>query len=198
MLSGTIRENLCLLRPDCPDEVMRDAIAAVGAERIIHELPDGYDTVIGERGVALSGGQRQRLALARVLVREPRILLLDEATSALDAESDEAIFAAIDRVRKKVTVVAIAHRLASIRNADRIFFIAEGKVLESGSHQELLERNGAYAALYRASERPPIRSAQAQASPASQGTGERAAPVTEEVSTPQLVLGGARGQRKTV
>jgi ATP-binding cassette subfamily B protein len=152
LMSGTIRENLLLLRPDCPEEVLREAVAAVGAERIIRELPAGYDTVIGERGVALSGGQRQRLALARVLVREPHILFLDEATSALDAESDESIFRGLERYRGNITIIAVAHRLASIRKADRIFFLAAGKVVESGSHEELLEQRGAYAALYRASE----------------------------------------------
>ena len=153
LMSGTVRENLVLLRPDCPEEVLLAAVRAVGADQIIRDLPAGYDTVIGERGVSLSGGQRQRLALARILVREPTMLLLDEATSALDAESDEAIFANLARYRGKMTIVAVAHRLASVRNADRIYFIASGRVVESGTHQELMLKNGPYAALYRASER---------------------------------------------
>jgi ABC-type multidrug transport system fused ATPase/permease subunit len=160
LMSGTIRENLLLLRPDCPESTLQAAIAAVGAEQIIKDLPAGYQTMIGERGVALSGGQRQRLALARVLVREPRVLLLDEATSALDAESDESVFKALERYRGKMTIVAVAHRLASVRNADRIFFISAGQVVESGSHQQLLAQNGAYAALYRASDRPSERFSQ--------------------------------------
>jgi ABC-type multidrug transport system fused ATPase/permease subunit len=154
LMSGTIRENLLLLHPDCPEPIMLDAVKAVGAELLISHLPGGYDTMIGERGISLSGGQRQRLALARVLVREPGILLLDEATSALDAESDEAVFQALERYRGKMTIIAIAHRLSSIRNADRIFFMLDGQVAESGSHEELLKRNGPYAALYRASDRP--------------------------------------------
>jgi ABC-type multidrug transport system fused ATPase/permease subunit len=153
LMSGTIRENLLLLRPDCPEEVLTRAVAAVGADRVIAALPAGYDTMIGERGVSLSGGQRQRIALARVLLREPRILLMDEATSALDGESDEEVFQALDRNRGTMTIIAIAHRLASIRRADRIFFLVDGQIAESGNHDELLRKNGAYAALYRASQR---------------------------------------------
>jgi ABC-type multidrug transport system fused ATPase/permease subunit len=155
LLAGTIRYNLCLLRPDCPEEVMRAAVAAVGAGPMIADLPQGYDTIVGERGVALSGGQRQRLALARVLIREPRLLILDEATSALDAESDEAIYRALERERGRMTIVIIAHRLASVRRADRIFLMHGGAVAESGTHDELLRRNGLYAAMNRASEADP-------------------------------------------
>jgi ABC-type multidrug transport system fused ATPase/permease subunit len=153
LMSGTVRDNLLLLRPDCPEGVLARAIAAVGADGIIAQLPSGDQTMIGERGFSLSGGQRQRLALARVLVREPRILLMDEATSALDAESDEDIFRGLERNRGTMTIIAVAHRLASIRRADRIFFLVDGQIAESGSHDELLALNGAYAALYRTSQR---------------------------------------------
>jgi ABC-type multidrug transport system fused ATPase/permease subunit len=150
LLSGTLRDNLCLLRPDCPEELMREMVALVGAERIVAELPSGYDTVVGERGVTLSGGQRQRLALARVLIREPRLLLLDEATSALDAESDDQIFRALEqRYRGRMTIVAIAHRLASIQRADSIHVLKGGRLVESGDHASLLRAGGVYAALYR-------------------------------------------------
>ena len=151
LLSGTVRENLCLLRPDCPEEVMREAVALVGAERIIAELPSGYDTVVGERGVTLSGGQRQRLALARVLIREPRVLLLDEATSALDAESDDTIFRALqNKYHGRMTIVAVAHRLDSVQKADRIHVMKGGRLVESGDHATLLRAGGVYASLYRA------------------------------------------------
>jgi len=157
LLSGTVRENLCLLRPDCTEEVLRDAVAAVGAQQIIADMPAGYDTVIGERGVALSGGQRQRLALARVLIREPKVLLLDEATSALDPESDELLFRALEQFRGRLTVVAIAHRLSSVRHADRIFVMQGGVVAESGTHDSLLRADGVYAGMWRAAERQPER-----------------------------------------
>jgi ABC-type multidrug transport system fused ATPase/permease subunit len=150
LMSGTVRENLTLLRPDCSEAMMREAVAAVGAEKIVADLPAGYDTIIGERGVSLSGGQRQRLALARVLVRQPRLLLLDEATSALDAESDEAIFRTVESLRGKMTILAIAHRLSTVQRADRIYVLSEGRIAESGSHVELIARRGLYSALCRA------------------------------------------------
>jgi ABC-type multidrug transport system fused ATPase/permease subunit len=151
--SGTLRENLCLLRPDCPEDLLRESLAAVGADKLIAELPAGLDTVVGERGVSLSGGQRQRLALARVLMREPKVLILDEATSALDAESDEAVFAGLEGYRDRMTIIAIAHRLSSVRHADRIYVMQDGVVTESGDHDTLLRRKAIYAAMWHSAER---------------------------------------------
>ena len=155
LLSGTLRENLCLLRPDCPDSLVREALEVSGADALVAELPAGLDTRVGERGVALSGGQRQRLALARVLIREPRILLLDEATSALDPESDEMVFSRLERYRDRMTIVAVAHRLSSVRHADRIFVMQDGAVVEDGTHESLLRAGGVYAGMWRAAERQP-------------------------------------------
>ncbi len=153
LLSGTLRENLCLLRPDCPDELLRGALIVTGADKVVADLPEGLDTVVGERGVSLSGGQRQRLAMARVLIREPRILILDEATSALDLESDEAVYAGLERYRHRMTIIAISHRLSSIRHADRIYVMQDGAIVESGDHETLLRLNAVYAAMQRSAER---------------------------------------------
>jgi len=152
LMSGTIRENLCLLSPDCSSERLREAIALVGAEGFIRSLPDGYNTRIGERGATLSGGQRQRLALARVLIREPRVLILDEATSALDVESDEALQEGLERLRGQLTMIVIAHRLSSVRKADQIYVLDKGRVVEVGRHETLLKKEGLYASMHRAAE----------------------------------------------
>jgi ABC-type multidrug transport system fused ATPase/permease subunit len=152
LLSGTLRENLCLLRPDCPEPALRQALTVTGADAVVAELPDGLNTIVGERGVALSGGQRQRLALARVLLREPRILILDEATSALDQQADEMVFRQLARQRGEMTIVAIAHRLSSIRGADHIFVMRDGAIVEDGTHDALVRANGVYSALWRAAQ----------------------------------------------
>ena len=152
LLSGTIRDNLCLLRPDCPEDILREIVALVGADQFIRELPEGYETRVGERGVTLSGGQRQKIALARVLVREPRLLILDEATSALDVESEMVLLKALERLRGRVTMLIIAHRLSTVQHADRIYVLSGGTVIESGLHEELLLYGGLYAAMRRTSE----------------------------------------------
>lgn len=157
LLSGTIRENLCLLRPDCPDELLRNVVALVGADKFIASLPLGYETRVGERGVMMSGGQRQRLALARVLVKEPQVLILDEAMSALDAESEEALQEGLERLHGRFTMIVIAHRLSTLRRADRIYVMDAGRVRESGSHEGLLRKGGLYAAMRRATEMGPVR-----------------------------------------
>ena len=114
---------------------------------VIADSPDGLDTLVGERGSRLSGGQRQRLAIARALVREPRILVLDEATSALDAESESKVTEALDRARRGRTTLIVAHRLSTVRGADRIVVISHGRIVESGTHEELLRAEGAYSRL---------------------------------------------------
>ena len=124
------------------------AAKLAGAHEFILELPEGYDTVVGEQGASLSGGQRQRIALARALVTNPKILILDEATSALDYESEATIQANMRLIAKGRTVVIIAHRLTAVRHADVIYVIERGRVVEQGTHKELVERAGHYARLY--------------------------------------------------
>ncbi|KAB5580148.1 P-loop containing nucleoside triphosphate hydrolase protein [Coniochaeta sp. 2T2.1] len=146
LFQGTIRDNI-LLGVD-PATVTEEQLHQVCRDANIHEfivsLPDGYNTNIGNKGVSLSGGQKQRVSIARALIRNPRVLLLDEATSSLDSESEKLVQAAFERVAKGRTTVAVAHRLATIQNADIIYVLGEGKVLESGSHSELLKQRGVY------------------------------------------------------
>jgi ATP-binding cassette subfamily B protein len=148
LFGGTVRENISYGRPDATDEeVVAAATAAFIHDRII-ALEDGYDTVVGERGYRFSGGERQRLAIARVILEDPPILILDEATSALDTESERIVQQALEALMRRRTTIAIAHRLSTIRNADVIFAIDRGVVVEHGTHDELLAEGGLYARLY--------------------------------------------------
>lgn len=148
LFHATIAENIAYGRPECSEDDIKKAAAIARADRFIAALPDDYNTVVGERGLRLSGGQRQRIALARTIVREPDLLLLDEATNALDVESEQAFQLALDRFAHRRTVVIIAHRLATIRNADQIVVMSNGRVVEIGSPRALLKSGGAFARLY--------------------------------------------------
>ncbi|MCS7085551.1 MAG: ABC transporter transmembrane domain-containing protein [Bacteroidia bacterium] len=138
LFAGTIRENIAYGRPEASDDEIRAAAALAYADEFIEKLPDGYETVVGERGVKLSGGQRQRVAIARAALRDPQLLILDEATGALDAQSERWVQAALDRLMQRRTTLVIAHRLSTVRNAHRILVLQNGKIVESGTHDELM------------------------------------------------------------
>lgn len=148
LFSTTVRENIRYGRLDATDEEVEAAAKAANADGFIRDLPLGYDTQIGERGLNLSGGQRQRMAIARAILKNPRILILDEATSALDTESEKVVQAALDKLMVGRTSFVIAHRLSTIFNADQIYVIDGGRIKEHGTHDELLAKNGLYSYLY--------------------------------------------------
>ena len=133
---------------DASEEELIEAARSASALHFIKRLPEGFETVIGERGIRLSGGQRQRISIARAFLKNPRILLLDEATSALDHENEANVQEAMTRLMHGRTCVVIAHRLSTIQNADNIVLISDGRVMEEGTHSELMSRNGLYARLY--------------------------------------------------
>ena len=149
IFNGTLRENIALGKPEATLAEVFQAARAAGLEDFITGLPDRFDTVIGERGANLSGGQRQRLAIARALLRRPDILIFDEATSHLDTATEQAIQTSLRSVLAGRTVVLVAHRLSTIKDADLIYVLHKGRVVEEGTHRELLSANGLYSRIYR-------------------------------------------------
>jgi subfamily B ATP-binding cassette protein HlyB/CyaB len=148
LFARSIRENIALADPGAPMAAVVNAARLAGAHEFILELPEGYDTLVGEQGATLSGGQRQRIAIARALMTNPRILILDEATSALDYESERAIRDNMGFIAKGRTVIVIAHRLSTVRDAQRILVMERGELVEQGSHAELVNAGGRYARLH--------------------------------------------------
>ena len=149
LFSGSVRENIAYGRDGATDEEIRKAASLAGALDFIEELPNGFDTYVGERGVKLSGGQKQRIAIARVFLKDPPILILDEATSALDNESERLVRDSLSRLAEGRTTVTIAHRLTTVKNCDRIIVLTENGIEEEGTHAELMSRGGIYAEMYR-------------------------------------------------
>jgi subfamily B ATP-binding cassette protein MsbA len=148
LFSGTIRENIAYARPEAPREEIEAAARGAHAHEFIERLPEGYETVVGERGVKLSGGQRQRIAIARAILKNPSVLILDEATSSLDTESERLIEDALSKLLVGRTTLIIAHRLSTVRRADRLVVIDHGRIVEEGTHGDLLGLGGLYARLY--------------------------------------------------
>jgi ATP-binding cassette subfamily B protein len=151
LFSGNVADNIRYGKPGASPEEIIEAAKQANAHHFIMSLPNGYDTYIGQRGVMLSGGQKQRLSIARVFLKNPPILIFDEATSALDSESERAIQSSIEKLTQSRTTIVIAHRLSTIKHAQRIIVLAEGGIVEQGTHEDLLSKNGPYAKLYRTS-----------------------------------------------
>jgi ATP-binding cassette subfamily B protein len=149
IFAASARENIRFGRPDATDAEIIAAAEAAAAHQFISALPEGYDSYLGERGVMLSGGQKQRIAIARAILRDAPVLLLDEATSALDAESERAVQAAVDKLSEDRTTLIVAHRLATVKKADRIVVLEAGKIVDTGTHDELVGKGGLYARLAR-------------------------------------------------
>jgi len=145
---GTIRENIAFSKPGATDEEIHEAARLANAEDFIRELPRGYGTVVGDRGLKLSGGQRQRIAIARAMVRDPEILILDEATSALDQESELLVQTAIEEISRDRTVIVVAHRLSTVKSASQIVVMDGGLIGEVGTHESLMAKRGRYYQLY--------------------------------------------------
>ncbi|MGR6874287.1 ATP-binding cassette domain-containing protein [Pseudomonas sp. HK3] len=148
LFNSTLLENVRYGRPDATDDDVKHAIKLAHLEAFVQRLPNGYDTEVGERGLKLSGGEKQRVAIARTILKQPRILLFDEATSSLDSASEKAVLDAIDEVSQGKSSLVVAHRLSTIVNADRILVLDNGKIVEQGDHNVLMAQNGRYAALW--------------------------------------------------
>jgi ATP-binding cassette subfamily B protein len=148
LFHDTIRANLLYAKPDATDAELEQALARAQIADLVHRLPDGVDTVVGDRGYRLSGGERQRLAIARLLLKAPPVVILDEATAHLDSESEAAVQRALAEALEGRTALVIAHRLSTIREADAIVVLDEGRVVQQGTHAELLAAGGLYAELY--------------------------------------------------
>ena len=149
LFNASIRDNILYGRPDATEEEIIEAAKRANIHEYVCSLEKGYNTVIGERGVKLSGGQKQRLSIARVFLKNPPILILDEATSALDNTTEILIQQSLDELCKGRTTIVVAHRLSTVKNADKIAVISDGRIVEQGKHEELLEKNGKYAELYK-------------------------------------------------
>jgi ATP-binding cassette subfamily B protein len=149
MFHDTIRNNLLYARPDATDEQIWDALRAAQVESLVEALPDGLDTMVGDRGYRLSGGEKQRMAIARLMLKAPQVVILDEATAHLDSESESAVQRALDTALEGRTSLVIAHRLSTVRNADTILVVDGGRIVQRGTHTELLDAGGVYADLYR-------------------------------------------------
>ena len=148
LFNDTIKNNISYAQFEKTDDLIKDAAKAANALEFIENTPEGFETIVGERGVKLSGGQKQRIAIARALLKNPSILILDEATSALDTESEKKVQAAIESLMKDRTALVIAHRLSTVQKADKIIVIESGRVAEIGTHETLFEKNGIYRRLY--------------------------------------------------
>jgi ATP-binding cassette subfamily B protein len=148
LFSDTVAGNIGYGRPGASREEIIEAAKLAGADEFIKDLPDGYDTYVGERGARLSGGQKQRISIARVFLKNPPVLILDEATSSLDNESERYVQESLAELAKGRTTVTIAHRLSTIKNADRIIVLTEDGIAEEGTHDELLKKDGIYAGMY--------------------------------------------------
>jgi ATP-binding cassette subfamily B protein len=144
LFHASIRDNLRFARPDATDEQIEDAARAAQVHDLIASLPEGYDTLVGERGYRFSGGEKQRIAIARTILRNPPVLVLDEATSALDNETERAVQRALDDLATGRTTIVIAHRLSTIRDADQIVVLSRGEIVERGTHDELVDAGGPY------------------------------------------------------
>jgi len=156
LFHGTIRDNIAYGRPNCSEEDILAASKLANAHDFITQMPRGYETMVGDRGLTLSGGQRQRIGIARAVIRDTPILILDEPTAALDTESERLVIEGLERLMKGRTVITIAHRLSTIRDAHKIIVLKDGVVHEQGTHDELLKLNGVYAELHHVQFNTPV------------------------------------------